>query len=428
MSLPQDAAKMARDEGIQTPKLAPNAFTTDKIFQIGQGEFIGRDNLQSGTGNVNATQSYPDISLTSALSAPFNATTVWRSLSAYLNQVAATNTSATTNAYVQFLPISIGGGSGTEMIIAPNGKIYPAPQETAQQYITCFDPTTDTATSVINVTTGPYARGCLAPNGKIYYAGSQSVRIAVFDPSLNTISSLSLVTGASNSLGAMVLAPNGKIYCAPNTSTMFYAIDPSTSTISSVVFGPSTPQLGTNGYYNIGVGTLAPNGKIYYNSQGTGVSIFTILDPDTNTTSTFVFPGNPQYNGSCILHPNGNVYYLGGTGTSVGVVNPYANTVRTFAGIGATKTYWVLGANNKFYSTPDATSTWIYIIDPSTESAQSVGVVLPASTSFTGMRLAPNGAIYCCRNDTVTSWLKINLLNNNNWNINTCTSPFLNKS
>jgi hypothetical protein len=102
MSNATDLAKMARDNGIETRKLADNSFSTDKIFQIGQGEFIGRNNLQTGNGNVTPTQSYPDISLTSPLSAPFNATTAWRGLSAYINQVIATNTSPSTAVYFEY--------------------------------------------------------------------------------------------------------------------------------------------------------------------------------------------------------------------------------------------------------------------------------------------------------------------------------------
>jgi len=432
MSLPTDAAQMARDGGVTTPKLGNNAFSTDKLFQIGQGQFIGRDNLQSGTGNVAATQSYPDISLTSALSAPFNATTAWSSLSAYLNQVAATNINSR-SIYIQPLNINVGGGSGTKIVLAPNGKFYAAPQEANKMFYTLVDPETDTATTFGTITNGaasPFGTCCLGPNGKVYYGGGRFGQFAVVNPSNNTASSLTPTFGIDSAVFGMILAPNGKIYCSPFTGTMFYIIDPATDTVSSLLFGPATPPVApSNGYYAIWAQCLAPTGRIYCSTGGyASQSILTIIDPNTNTTSTFTFPGGPAGYLKCILHPNGKIYYITG-GLPVGIVDPFNNTTRTIAGPTAGN-YWALGSNGNFYSTPNSSFTFVSIIDPYSETITSLGVSgIPSGASFVGMMMAPNGSFYAVRNDSVNVWLKIGFLNNNNnFNKNSLMGPFYNGS
>jgi len=46
MSLPQDAAKMARNGEIETPKLATYAFTNDKYFKINVVPILSLTNIK----------------------------------------------------------------------------------------------------------------------------------------------------------------------------------------------------------------------------------------------------------------------------------------------------------------------------------------------------------------------------------------------
>ena len=280
MSLPTDAAQMARDGGINTPKLGNNAFTTDKLFQIGQGQFIGRDNTQTGTGNVNATQTYPDISLTSALSAPFNATTAWRSLSAYLNQVDNTNSSSTP-VFLSYTTASF-FGTAQGALVAPNGKIYTIPRDGGASGTRCFivDPDTESVTFFGTFSSG-YQNGVLAPNGKIYFIQDTTTLLPLVDPSNNSVQIIATINNSIFDQFDGAVAPNGKVYIHGGFGsdyTLGIIIDPSNNSIATLgTFSRSCPA---GGYANAGV-VLAPNGRIY--CMPAQNSLGEIIDPETNS-------------------------------------------------------------------------------------------------------------------------------------------------
>ena len=441
MSLPTDAAQMARDGGINTPKLGNNAFTTDKLFQIGQGQFIGRDNTQSGTGNVNATQTYPDISLTSALSAPFNATTAWRSLSAYLNQVKNTNTTATNSESLRLISNSFfGSGQYYGAILGTNGKIYGGG---AFAKITVYDPATDqvstygpTPSSVLP----PYYGGVVAPNGYIYFAPYNATTGVKINPQNNSITSYGVgaFPGANSFVGG-VLAPNGKIYFIPayTATGRIYVVDPANDSITS--FGTLIGCFG---------GCLAPNGYIYAVIEG-GISSgnenrstnFYKIDPSTNTITSFGgIPRSPVFSTSnylCpILGPNGKIYPITHSQSLVIFIDPDTDTVSVIATVALASTgsgytsYFggALASNGKIYVTPCYQTTG-YVIDTTNNSVtnQTSRFNLGGSGNYLQAVSHPNGKIYYIPHLS-TSMAELNILNNNNFNSNALLSPFYSKT
>ena len=440
MSLPQDAAKMARDGGIQTPKLAPNAFTTDKIFQIGQGEFIGRNNTQTGNGNVNATQSYPDISLTSSLSAPSNATTAWKSLSAYLNQVAATNNRSNTNITLRYfgpqITPSLGNGSLYAGVLTPNGKIYyPG---TNSSIFCVLDPNTETFSTYAGFAgvVGESYGGVLAPNGKIYCTPGNSSLLKVIDPSNNTVTVINSTfpKGPDNTnvyyIGYQggVLAPNGKIYFIPNwinsntstRNTIMRVVDPTNDTVSSI-----------NGVYGgHSGGCVAPNGKIY--CAPSNYSIISIIDPSTSSVSSIFAPSS--IGTGFALAPNGKLYCISSFTSSFLVVDPATDTCTTYPATGGYLGQ-VLGSDGRIYGVnyATATATFVGIIDPDANTFTTLSnlAISMSNANYTTGLLHPNGKIYFGPHVSASAslpFLTLNFNTNNNFNQNVCLSPFYNKA
>lgn len=415
MSLPQDAAKMARDGGIETPKLAPNAFTTDKIFQIGQGEFIGRDNLQSGTGNVGATQSYPDISLTSALSAPFNATTAWRSLSAYLNQVAATNTSPAsvwTNEVINKFSGSVMFEGAT---LAPNGCLYLIPGDGGANVIAKFNPNDNSVSTIATISvngTRSYTGSVLHPNGKIYLIPHDATVFRFIDPSNDTVTTFGTYVinpVLQDSYSSGVVAPNGKIYCSPHDATVGRWIDPSTNTITTFSF----PLANINTAY--GQALLGPNGKIYF--IPIAQTVWSMLDPN-NDTITAVATYGANY--GAVLAPNGFIYC---TGTPSFKFNPNDNTITTFNFNYVGNSKGTLHPNGRIYFITTQ-NTQIAVIDPSNDTGTYIYTGFPLA-AYNDITLLPNGKLFLTPY-TSTQSNYINNNTNNNFNQNVCLSPFIN--
>ena len=188
-------------------------------------------------------------------------------------------------------------------VLGPNGKIYIIPL--ISTFLRMIDPNNDTVTVIATITPGTQyqSANCLAPNGKIYlFPGTTNgTMIRVIDPSNNQISSLGFVCPKTSSA---ILAPNGKIYLAASLANARPLVfDPQTETISTFAVISFSTNLIPN------QACLLPNGKIFsYNGFG-GNSMIMILDPDTNTATTFsTAPYNSIDSYGLIAGPNGNVY------------------------------------------------------------------------------------------------------------------------
>jgi len=430
MSLANDLSKMARDGGVTTPKLADNAFTTDKLFQIGQGQFIGRDNTQTGTGNVGATQTYPDISLTSALSAPFNATTAWRSLSAYMNQVDNTN-AATPPVFLSYTS-AVFTGTTQGAVLAPNGRIYCVPRNGTAAGTRCFvvDPETETVTFFGTFSDG-YQNGVLAPTGRLYFIQDTTTVLAMVDPSNNTVANAATINNSIFDQFDGAVAPNGKIYIHGgygSDSTLGVIVDPSNNSIATLgTFVRSCPA---GGYANTGV-VLAPNGKIY--CMPAQNSLGEIIDPETNSVVSrgyATFTGAPssglKYTGG-VLAPNGKIYCIPYESSICQIIDPSTNTLQSFGtfngAVGSRHYGGVLAPNGLIYLMPYASTSVIRVIDPSNNTVNTVCTI---PTGYLGGILCPNGKIFIIPS-SASQGLFLNFNLNNKFNTNRCLSPFYNK-
>jgi hypothetical protein len=309
----------------------------------------------------------------------------------YLQQLARANSNATAS----FSSNSVSGTSGNYQggVLAPNGKIYCIPSGAST--VGVIDPVANTFTTPVSGSApggGAYAGGVLAPNGKIYCVPNAATSVGVIDPVANTFTTFGSGTGYFGG----VLAPNGKIYCIPCVATSVGVIDPAASpnTFTTSVSGTVT---GTGaGFYAYFGGVLAPNGKIY--CIPANATTIGVIDPVTNTFTTFgTTPGGGAYIGG-VLAPNGKIYCIPYVGTSVGVIDPLLNSFNNTT-VSGTNTVsgggyqgGVLGPNGKIYCiSHNATTT--AVIDPVANTFTTFATT-SGSSAYSGGILAPNGNIY----------------------------------
>ena len=200
-----------------------------------------------------------------------------------------------------------------------------------------------------------------------------------------------------------VLHPNGKIYCNVTNSglanwSIMRVIDPNTNTVStfnaagqgSIKFGSSSAPV------------VAPNGRIFFVPHNRTFCMY--FDPSTNTFSTFAgFDAGAGYsslmNGG-VLAPNGKIYFAPFNDTVFRFLDPDALTINAYATItGNTPTshYYgaVLAPNGKIYFIPSYTSLF-RVVDPSTNTVQVIGTITGSTNNnnYYGGVLHPNGKIY----------------------------------
>lgn len=139
---------------------------------------------------------------------------------------------------------------------------------------------------------------------------------------------------------------------------------------------------------------LAPNGKIY-NIPITGSSIL-IIDTLTDTidTTTLSNISNSSWYGA-ILAPNGKIYCIPFSSVSILIIDPETDTYETVGNLtGSSK--WLggcLAPNGKIYCTPYASAS-ILIIDTSDNSTTTIGSLTTDNGKWGGACLGPNGKIY----------------------------------
>jgi streptogramin lyase len=104
---------------------------------------------------------------------------------------------------------------------------------------------------------------------------------------------------------------------------------------------------------------LAQNGKIYcIPNSATSVGV---IDPVANTFSSVIIsgtaPGGGAYAGG-ILGPNGKIYCLSHNSGNIGIIDPVANTFTTFGSAPGGQAYIgaILAPNGNIYCIPYGTS------------------------------------------------------------------------
>jgi len=184
------------------------------------------------------------------------------------------------------------------------------------------------------------------------------------------------VVGAGRSVGIAITTGSSAISVG-NSITQQMSTDAgftvATSGDGNVVFVPKTPE----NFSNPTVGTAGTVGFAVTTTQnGSGI-----------------LSGSTKWVGG-VLAPNGKIYGIPFTSTTVLVIDPETNTTSTFGSLSGT-TKWVggvLAPNGKIYGIPYA-STTVLAIDPATNTTSTFGS-LSGSTKWLGGVLAPNGKIY----------------------------------
>jgi streptogramin lyase len=208
---------------------------------------------------------------------------------------------------------------------------------------------------------------------------------------------------ATGNIDGGVLHPNGKIYCNVTNSglanwSIMRVIDPNTNTVStfnaagqgSIAFGSSSAPV------------VAPNGRIFFVPYNRTFCMY--FDPSTNTFSTFAGfnagAGNSSLMNGGVLAPNGKIYFAPFNDTVFRFLDPDALTINAYATItGNTPSshYYgaVLAPNGKIYFVPSYTSLF-RVVDPSTNTVQVIGTITGSTNdnNYAGGVLHPNGKIY----------------------------------
>ncbi len=148
-------------------------------------------------------------------------------------------------------------------------------------------------------------------------------------------------------------------------------------------------------------GVMAPNGKIY-GIPRTSSSVLKI-DPSTDSVSLFgsVGAGGEKWWGG-VLAPNGKIYGIPASDSNVLVINPANDTTYTFPAPSGTGYKWgggVLAPNGKIYAMPCDDSR-VLVIDPANDTTYTFGS-LTGCISWGDAVLAPNGKIYSITGATV---------------------------
>ena len=219
------------------------------------------------------------------------------------------------------------------------------------------------------------------------YVEGSAVYTSNFTPSPN---SLTTITGTGITTPLLTFQDTTIINNGSGGSlTQVNTLTTSVQTIISVTGTGTTSTFGSTGGGRVG-GVLAPNGKIY-GIPMTATSVL-VIDPTTNTTSTF---GTTTGWSGGVLAPNGKIYGIPFNSTSVLVIDPATNTISTFGSLG-TGDKWsggVLAPNGKIYGIPYDSAS-VLVIDPATNTASTFGTSLGGGQSFANGALGANGKIY----------------------------------
>ena len=143
--------------------------------------------------------------------------------------------------------------------------------------------------------------------------------------------------------------------------------------------------------------TLPPWNKVNYDKFDCSMfqeELKTLNSTQSATISTFgSLSGSAKWAGG-VLAPNGNIYGIPQTSTTILKIDPTTDTSTTFGSLSGTSKWagGVLAPNGRIYCMP-RNSTTILEIDPTTDTATTFGSLSESNKLFGGV-LAPNGRIY----------------------------------
>lgn len=140
-------------------------------------------------------------------------------------------------------------------------------------------------------------------------------------------------------------------------------------------------------------GVLAPNGKVYAIPHSATTVIE--FDPINRTATSFgsLSATSSKWAGG-VLAPDGKIYCAPRLMTTVLEIDPVKRTTVEYAHVGGTYNGAIMGMNGKVYFMPYTTTSGdVMEFDPMTKQMKTFGNV--GTTIFNGGVLAPNGKIIC---------------------------------
>ena len=215
------------------------------------------------------------------------------------------------------------------------------------------------------------------------------------------VSTITGITGTNKYAGGTI-GFLGKIYCAPSNSSNVLVIDPETNTTSTFSHGVVGTNLCSGA---IMVRATSLRYEVYFIPQNSTSVIR--LNTLTNAIDTPItgLVGTDKWDGAVLAPNNNKIYCIPKGSPNVLVINPVNNTTTTIAhGVVGTNLWsgGVVAPNGKIYCAPSE-ATVILVIDPTNDTVSTFtypisGSIVGGSGQadlFRGCVLAPNGKIYC---------------------------------
>lgn len=179
-------------------------------------------------------------------------------------------------------------------VIADNGIIYHFPQDNNGAMGLLKIDTNSGAVSFTNLNVtygaGTYTGGCVAPNGKIYLAPDTASSFLEFDPVTDTFIEFGTVThtGSGRRFSGIVVGINGNLYAMPDYKESVHEINPMTLDINNQFITTTQSSRGGAGILS---SCVAGSGMIYASTSDNSPLIVEI-DVENSTYFDYTFLGD----------------------------------------------------------------------------------------------------------------------------------------
>jgi streptogramin lyase len=229
-------------------------------------------------------------------------------------------------------------GTGSSGMIAgcllPDNRALSIPSNRATPYVTIWNNTTKTATSISTLRfgiAGQTSGACQLPDGRICISPGNAVNgianVIIFDQNTSLFSNAFAFSGA----GGCTLDVTGNVVFVPSTETA-----------GIMVWNPTTNErskLSISGMADSFVGSaIVPDGRIVFGPWTQ--NYIGVYNPFTYSYTSYPITISAGVNfGAAKTLPDGTVLFLPFNATFFGIFNPYTNTYSTFTTNGISTFY-----------------------------------------------------------------------------------------
>jgi len=299
--------------------------------------------------------------------------------------------------------ISVVGGQYTPLntskwdtaVLAPNGKIYSAPRESAFGVLVMDLATEESYTIALGAVAGTslWMHAALGLDGKVYAPPFSADSVLIIDPATDAVSFSPAVPRPQEAAQrGGVFAPDGRLYSPPYKDDYILSYDPAAQRFYA--FGN---EIAASTDYRYNGFSLAPNKKMY--AAPNRASSILEFDPVSKRVATFgdLSTATNKWTKAAVA-PNGALYAAPySPGNPVLKFDPVSGTVTTIAAPNAAWSTPVLGPNGKLYAAPYQDTTFFLEIDPMTDTLREFGYFDDSSTTayfYKSGVMSPSGDIF----------------------------------